>query len=200
VARSAGTGERSTGAWRSSAACGSRRASAGAGSGAPSGRRWRRSCGGGAPLGFLRHQGFRELDRAWELRLELAAAVGSEADAAALAGQGIAITTLADEGPGDPAVLRRAWELHNASRRDQPPAEEHAEPIPFDAWVARMVEGPDASADGFLLAKAGDAYVGMTTLDRLTSRTRSATASRGCCRRTAAAGSRGRAPGAAARS
>jgi mycothiol synthase len=115
-----------------------------------------------AALGFLQHHCFRERDRAWELVLDLTVAEAAErADV-----QGVAITTLAGEGPEEPAVLRRVWELHNASRRDQPPVDEHCAPIPFEAWVARMVEGPDVPADGLFLAKIGDAYVGMTTLER----------------------------------
>jgi mycothiol synthase len=115
-----------------------------------------------AALGFLRHHAFRERDRAWELVLDLTASPASGARAP----RGISITTLLDEGPGDHAVRRRVWELHNASRRDQPPADEHADPIPFDAWVSRMVDGPEVPPDGFFLAKEGDAYVGMTTLER----------------------------------
>ncbi|HEV8639231.1 MAG TPA: GNAT family N-acetyltransferase [Chloroflexota bacterium] len=116
----------------------------------------------------MRHHGFRERDRAWELVLDRGAFDPSALPdpVVALAGHGVALTTLAAEGPGDPAVLRRVWALHNASRRDQPPAEEHAEPIAFDAWVASMAVTPEVPPDGFFLAKTGDAYVGMTTLER----------------------------------
>ena len=81
-----------------------------------------------------------------------------------LAAEGVRITTLAAEGLEEP-VLRQVCGLHNACLRDIPRRDEH-EDIPYAAWVALMLDGPNAMPEATFLATDGGAYVGMSALDR----------------------------------
>jgi mycothiol synthase len=117
---------------------------------------------------FLEHHGFRERERAWDQMLDLATFNPScfPDPTTALAAQRLTLTTLAAEGADDDSVLHQIHALHNACRADQPPAEDHREPIPFDGWVAQIVQGQWALSDALFLAKVGDEYVGMVQLWR----------------------------------
>lgn len=121
-----------------------------------------------AVVAFLNYLGFQERERAWDLTLDLATFDRSRLPSTTniLAAPGITFTNLAVEGAHDESVLHRVHRLHNACRLDQPPAEDRLEPIPFDAWVAQLVQGPSALLEAFFLAKAGAEYVGMSHLQR----------------------------------
>lgn len=121
-----------------------------------------------ATIGFLKHHGFREREQAWDQTLDLATFDPAPIPdpTTTLAAQGIDVTSLAAEGVQDDSVLRRVHALHNACRVDQPPAEDHREAIPFDAWVIQVVQGPSSLPEALILAKHGTEYIGMVHLAR----------------------------------
>lgn len=116
-------------------------------------------------IGFLERRGFREVMRAWELRLDPSrfdpapfAAYAERARAV-----GATITTLAVERARDPDALRKAYELHNDVDSDIPSVSPFQAP-PFERFLENNVKGPNALVDGYFIAKIGDEYVGESTL------------------------------------
>jgi GNAT superfamily N-acetyltransferase len=110
---------------------------------------------------FLSKRGFVEAQRAYGSELDLAEldpARFAELEAR-LAAEGVLFEPL----PTDREALRRVHALHEACRMDQPG--ETRRPIPFEEWLVAMVDAPGALPDGWVLARQGDAYVGLTVLD-----------------------------------
>jgi len=116
-------------------------------------------------IAFLAHRKFEEIQRNWESRLDVA---GFDLDSFEKAeeralGQGITLTTIADEGVDNPDVLRQVYELDVACSQDEP----SVDPItssPFDLWVKDSFGAPWSYPEGFFLAKDGDRYVGLSAL------------------------------------
>ncbi|MGH2452787.1 MAG: GNAT family N-acetyltransferase [bacterium] len=118
-------------------------------------------------LAFLAHRGFREIQRGWESRLEVAAFefdrfTGAEERAVA---QGIIMTTLAAERARDPEAPRRVHEMMQTIGGDVPGVREFT-PISYEHWLAFDVETPKALPDAFFLAREGDRYVGVSLMQR----------------------------------
>jgi GNAT superfamily N-acetyltransferase len=121
----------------------------------------------GDSIEFLAHHGFREVQRAWESRLDVAGFdfdrfAGAEERAA---GQGITLTTLAAERARDREAPRRVYEMISAILPDVP-AVEQVTPVSYEHWLAYDVETPKALGDAFFLAKERDRYVGVSFLQR----------------------------------
>ena len=119
-------------------------------------------------IAFLTRRGFVEVERAFRYVLDLA-----DFDAARFEGaeerptrEGLAVRTLVEVAASGPEALRALHELHNVCRRDQPPREEHAEPIPFEAWEAHHAQGSAVLAPGSFVAVDGARYVGLSTLEQ----------------------------------
>jgi GNAT superfamily N-acetyltransferase len=117
---------------------------------------------------FLNRHGFREVWRNLESRLELAALDPLPFAGAAerVESQGVTVTTLAAEITRDPGVLRKVYELYASCNRDQ----EELDPLtprPFEEWVANEVEGPRAIPEAWFLARDGQRFIGLSTLERL---------------------------------
>lgn len=116
-------------------------------------------------IGFLERRGFREVMRAWELRLDPSrfdpAPFAMYAERARAAGA--TITTLAAERARDPDAMRKAYELHNDVDSDIPSVSPFQAP-PFERFLENNVNGPNALVDGYFIAKIGDEYVGESTL------------------------------------
>src|SRR5262245_20846232 len=110
---------------------------------------------------FLSRRGFVEAQRAHGSELDLAAFDPARFAAlrARLAAEGMLFEPL----PAEREALRRVHALHEACRMDQPG--ETRRPIPFEEWMVAMVDAPGALSDGWVLAREGDAYVGLTVLD-----------------------------------
>ncbi|MGH7751304.1 MAG: GNAT family N-acetyltransferase [Gemmatimonadales bacterium] len=118
-------------------------------------------------LEFLSHRGFREVQRAWESRLDVAgfdAALFAGAEERA-AREGITLTTLAAERARDPEAPRRVYGMISAILPDVP-AVEQVTPATYEQWLGYDVETPKALPDGFFLAKDGNRYVGLSFLQR----------------------------------
>ncbi len=117
-------------------------------------------------LAFLQKRGFTESRRSWELRLSVA-----EADPAALmplsqraAGEGVIITTLAEERQRDVHCLAKLYELARAVSADVPwPVP--ALPMAF-ADFAQWLDYPETLSDGFFIAQWGAQYIGFSTTSR----------------------------------
>ncbi|HET7770230.1 MAG TPA: GNAT family N-acetyltransferase, partial [Chloroflexota bacterium] len=116
-------------------------------------------------IAWLERRGFREVRRTWESRLDVGAF-----DFAAFAGAegraeeaGITFTTIGEELERDrEGALRKAYDLHMAVSADVP-GDEPFTPREYDDWV-KFVEEPTFLADGYLLAKLGDEWVGESCL------------------------------------
>ncbi len=116
---------------------------------------------------FLSHRGFREVQRGWESRLDVAgfdAARFAGAEERAV-GQGITLTTLAAARERDPEALRRIYGMINAILPDAP-AVDQITPVTYEQWLGFDVETPKALPDAFFLAKDGARYVGLSFLQR----------------------------------
>jgi GNAT superfamily N-acetyltransferase len=119
-------------------------------------------------IAFLTRRGFVEVERAFRYVLDLAAFEAARFGDAAEAPtrSGLAVRTFVEVAASGPEALRALHELHNACRRDQPPREDHAEPIPFAAWHAHYVQGSAVLAPGSFVAVDGVRYVGLSTLEQ----------------------------------
>lgn len=120
-------------------------------------------------VAFLEHRQFREIQRYWESRLDVAsfdlAAFASAEER--VAKQGIAITTLADElarGQRE-VVLRQAYELDTEVSRDIPMPDPMTV-TSFEHFQKAAIESPNFLPEGWFIAKDGDKYVGVSNLWR----------------------------------
>lgn len=118
-------------------------------------------------VGFAARHGYAEVMRAWESRLDVAR-FDRTAFAGAmprLDGTGVTLTTLAAEREHDPEAVHRAYELKMRLDEDVPTRD----PVtrrPFEQFLQSDVTSPAALPDAFLLARAGEAYVGICQLFR----------------------------------
>ena len=116
-------------------------------------------------IAWLERRGFKEIQRYWESRLEVAAfdfAAFSTAIERALS-QGVTFTTLAEEGPDDPAAKRRMYELDREIMRDVP-APEPITDTSYESFVKGTFENPNFMPEAWFLAKVGESYVGLSNL------------------------------------
>lgn len=116
---------------------------------------------------FLAHRGFREIQREWESRLDVAAFDVAPFSSAIgrVTAQGLTLTTMAEELSRDPDCLPRIWATHRDCERDVPEVEPVTD-IPYESYVTQELEAPSALADAYFLAKDGDRYVGESYLHR----------------------------------
>ena len=82
---------------------------------------------------------------------------------ARVAGQGLEIVSLVELAQRDTAWQRRVYELEMLLAKDVPRPSEFSPP-PFDKYAKTEFDAPDFMPDLWLVALAGDAYVGMTSL------------------------------------
>jgi len=115
-------------------------------------------------VGFLGRRGFRELERAWESRLDMKAFDPARfADRAAVPA-GIEIVSLAEELTRDPEALRRVYAFGAVAGADVPRLDPYTMPG-YETW-RRNLNGPWFVPDAWFLAKDGDAIVGQSDLAR----------------------------------
>jgi mycothiol synthase len=121
-----------------------------------------------ASVRFLANRGFREVDRTWDSHLDVA-----RFDSGPFAGaeervvdQGIENTTLAAQGPADPTVQAKLYDLFTGAERDEPSLDPST-PRPFDEFVARELRDPTVIPEAFFLARDGERFVGVSSLQHL---------------------------------
>ena len=117
-----------------------------------------------ASVRFLQRQGFVERRRIWVSRLDLARVdlSGFSDRSAALAAEGIRLSTLAAEGPDRPDVREKTFRLCESSARDVPIVGRHTFPS-FADFVRLEFEGPEFCPDAVFVAIRGDEYVGLSS-------------------------------------
>ncbi|MCX7967664.1 MAG: GNAT family N-acetyltransferase [Armatimonadetes bacterium] len=115
-------------------------------------------------IAFLHKRGFKEIQRFWELKLDVAQfeltkflPVVEQVKA-----QGIAIVTLADEQRFDSDCMRKLYELQRTIGKEVP-ISGHFTFAPFDDFV-RWMERPNLLPDAFFIAKKGNEYIGISNL------------------------------------
>jgi len=115
-------------------------------------------------IAFLRKRGFREVQRFWELWLDV-----TEVDLTKflpiveqVRAQGVTIATLADERRLAPDCLRKLYELQRAIGKEVP-ISGHFTFAPFDEFVWWM-NRPTLLPDAFFIAKKGNEYIGISNL------------------------------------
>ncbi len=116
---------------------------------------------------FLIRRGFVEVQRGWQLRLNLAAVDPTQfAGAEDRAGiEGITLTTLAAEQARDRETLRKVYELTNACEQDIPSAD-RVTASSYEHFLSYAVRSPNTLPDAFFLAADGERYVGVSALYR----------------------------------
>jgi len=121
----------------------------------------------GDSIQFLTRRGFVEVQRGWQLRLNVTAVdLTRFAGAGDRAGiPGITFTTLAAEQARDPQTLRRAYELTNACEQDIPSAD-RVTATSYEHFLAYAIRSPNTLLDAFFLATDGERYVGVSALYR----------------------------------
>jgi mycothiol synthase len=118
-------------------------------------------------MAFASTRGFRDVMRAWESRLDVAAfpferfAPYVEAAAAS----GVTITTLAVERAGDPENLKRlhAMEAEIAQDIPRPPGDVHT-PIEFSMFLEYAVDSPWALNDAYYIGAVDGEYAALSAL------------------------------------
>jgi GNAT superfamily N-acetyltransferase len=112
---------------------------------------------------FYQHRGFHELLRAWESRLDV-----GNTDMRKLQNyvqdalkQGISFTTL-DEELKRGASLRGLYELVQLIVADMPRQGATFTPISYEQWQKLVFESPRLLPEGYIIAKDGDKYVGVS--------------------------------------
>ncbi|CAN5907718.1 GNAT family N-acetyltransferase [soil metagenome] len=113
---------------------------------------------------FLSERGFEEESRSFESRLDVAACdltnfVGLEE---ALAAQGLEVKTYADLAH-DPARNHKIYDLHTTLDLDVPMTGEYTKPT-FERFASYHWEDERFVPEGYLVAVAGDEYVGLSEL------------------------------------
>ncbi len=117
---------------------------------------------------FFRRRGFSEKTRIWESRLDL-----TTVDPAKFAGyidkalkEGITFTTLAEEQPHGEDSLRKIHELVQLITADMP-REAAFTPLTYEQWETFSLKNPQLVPDGYMIARDGPKYVGMSNVHRI---------------------------------
>ncbi|HEV2120683.1 MAG TPA: GNAT family N-acetyltransferase [Candidatus Bathyarchaeia archaeon] len=117
------------------------------------------------PIKFALNRGFHEKMRAWESRLNPSTVnpvlFKKYVDKASQ--HGISIVTFADEMKTDPECHRKLHALVQAISEDIPRPEQFT-PVSFEQWSAFEMKNPNLVPQGYMIAKDGDKYVGMSTV------------------------------------
>ena len=119
---------------------------------------------------FFRRRGFIEKARNWESRLDL-----TTANTAPFQGyidkarrEGIRFTTLAEEKRRDPDSLRQIHELVQLIQADMPREAEFT-PLSYEDWMTYSMGNPQLLSEGYIIAKDGSKYVGMSDVHQIDS-------------------------------
>jgi GNAT superfamily N-acetyltransferase len=118
-------------------------------------------------IDFFGRRGFREKTRNWESRLDL-----SRADPEAFrkyvekaTREGITFKTLAEEQRHGQDSLKKIHELVQLITADMP-REAPFTPVSYEQWEALSLRNPRLIPEGYMIAKDGSKYVGMSNVFR----------------------------------
>jgi GNAT superfamily N-acetyltransferase len=118
-------------------------------------------------VAFATKRGFREVMRAWESRLDVAAFDFARFTpyVNAASASGVTITTLSAERAGDPENLKRlhAMEAEIAQDIPRPPGDVHT-PIDFSMFMEYAVDAPWALTDAYYIGVVDGEYAGLSAL------------------------------------
>ena len=119
------------------------------------------------PVQFAHKRGFVESRRAWESRINPG---GFDPHPfrkyeEKASHRGIKISTFTEERKRDPEFKTKLHELVNLALADMPRPAEFT-PIPYEQWMTMELDNPDLTPDGYMIAKDGDRYVGLSALWR----------------------------------
>ncbi|HWY28153.1 MAG TPA: GNAT family N-acetyltransferase, partial [Candidatus Sulfotelmatobacter sp.] len=117
---------------------------------------------------FYQKRGFAEKMKAWESRLDVRSidlTRFQEYPERALR-HGITFTNLAAERQNDQDSLRKLHELVQLISADMPSPAPFT-PISFEQWKAFELKNPSLLPEGYMIAKDGSQYVGLSTVWRL---------------------------------
>ncbi len=114
---------------------------------------------------FLTKRGFQEKMRVWESHLDPSQVKLSKYRqySEKAAEGGIKISTLAEEMKRELDWERKLYELVQTVAADMPMPGQFT-PAPFDQWQAFEVKNPNLLPDGYIIAKDGSRYVGLSTV------------------------------------
>jgi GNAT superfamily N-acetyltransferase len=119
---------------------------------------------------FFRRRGFAEKTRNWESRLDL-----TTADTSRLAGyverslnEGITFSTLAEERQCGQDSLRKIHKLSQLIQADMP-REANFTPLSYEDWETYSLKNPQLLPEGYIIAKDGSNYVGMSDVHQIDS-------------------------------
>jgi GNAT superfamily N-acetyltransferase len=119
---------------------------------------------------FFRRRGFAEKTRNWESRLDL-----TTADTARLAGyverslnEGITYSTLDEERQRGQDALRKIHKLSQLIQADMP-READFTPLSYEDWETYSLKNPQLLPKGYIIAKDGSNYVGMSDVHQIDS-------------------------------
>ena len=117
---------------------------------------------------FYQHRGFEEKQRVWESRLDVIKMDTSllQEYLDKVRRQGIIITSLALERETDPDSLRKLHELVQIISADIPGPDPFT-PISYEQWEAFEIKNPNLLPEGYMIAKDGSKYVGLSTVWRI---------------------------------
>ena len=114
---------------------------------------------------FYEHRGFREKSHAWESRLDLATFDPSKFQnyITRVTEDGISFTTLEEQKGKGEAFLRPLHELVQLIQADMP-REASFTPLAIDQWQALSLNSPRILPAGYIIAKQGSEFVGMSNV------------------------------------
>src|SRR5712692_2935212 len=119
------------------------------------------------PVQFAEKRGFVESRRAWESRIN---PIGFDPSpfrkyAQSASSHGITISTLTELRRQDQDFKNKLHELVNLASADMPRPGKFT-PIPYEQWETMELNNPDLAPEGYMIARDGDKYVGLSALWR----------------------------------
>ncbi len=117
------------------------------------------------PLAFLAKRGYREKMRSWESRLNPSQVNLSDFSSYSERGlrEGIVISSLAEERRQDPECLKKLYDVVQTVAADMPMPEQFT-PTSYEQWMAFEINAPGLAPEGYMIAKDGSNYVGISTV------------------------------------
>ncbi|HEV2121011.1 MAG TPA: GNAT family N-acetyltransferase [Candidatus Bathyarchaeia archaeon] len=118
--------------------------------------------------GFYQRRGFEQKQIAWESRLDVP---GVDMEifrgySERVQKQGVMLTSLAEEKREDPHSLRKLHELVQLISADMPSPAPFT-PTSYEQWEAFELKNPNILPEGYMIAKDGSKYVGLSTVWRI---------------------------------
>ncbi len=117
---------------------------------------------------FYQRRGFEEKQKSWESRLKVQSTDPEKFEeyTEKVEKQGITITNLAEERKRDPDSLRKLHELVNLISADMPQPAPFT-PFSYEQWKAFEIKSPNLLPEGYIIAKDGHQYVGLSMIWRI---------------------------------